>query len=56
MGVRGGPWEPESPPPWNLADQLTLFKPEGQIITLLPALPPRIQKDIYTSAMKLDIL
>ena len=33
----------------ELADQLTLFKPEGQVmpLTLRPA--PRIQKAIYTS-------
>ena len=43
----GGSGEPE-PPPRNLADQLTLFKPGGQImpLKLLPA--PRIQKAIYT--------
>ena len=37
--------------PRNLSDQLTLFKPGGQImsLTLLPA--PWIQKAIYTSAV-----
>ena len=39
--------------PRNLADQLTLFKPGGQImpLTLLPA-PPRIQKAIYISELE----
>ena len=44
--ARGGP-----EPPWNLTDQLTLFKPGGQImsLTLLQApLPLRIQNAVYT--------
>ena len=50
LGVQRG----VSPPPWNLTDQLTLFKPGGKNMTnkLLPTPNPhpRFQKAIYTSA------
>ena len=50
-GVASGGPERLQPPPRNLADQLTLFEPGGQILplTLLPT--PRIQKAIYTSVL-----
>ena len=38
--------------PRNLADQLTLFKPGGQIMPPHYYQPPRIQKAIYTSGLR----